>query len=100
MAKKLQKKAVFTLLAAGWLALAVIWAGVFVIEQHDHQHIDSENCQICLVMQIALRIIEAFGQLAVCLAVMGFIIYTFSLVKPQRAYCPINPISLKVKFIC
>jgi len=99
MTKKTQIITVFTVLAAVWLALVVILAGGFVIEKYDHQHIDSENCQICLVIQISLRLMEAFGRLGMSIAVIGFIIYALSFVKPQRAYCLFNPIKLKVKFI-
>jgi hypothetical protein len=52
--------------ATAWLALAVVFAGIFVIEEDDHEHIDvagqrlpsSENCHICLEIQIAQRLIE------------------------------------------
>jgi len=108
MTNKPQRIAVFTLLAAAWLVLAVIWAGVFVIEKHDHEHINSagsrvptgENCRICLEMQIALRLIEALGRLGVCVAAAGFIIYALSFVKPQSAFNLYNPIALKVQFNC
>jgi len=108
MAEKPQKRTLFTLLAAAWLALAVICAGVFVIVEHEHEHIDSaghsipttENCQICLEIQIAQRLIEAFGWLGISIAVMGFIVCALFFSKPQRAFCPLNPVGLKVKFNC
>jgi len=108
MAKRSQKTALFTLLATAWLVLAVICAGVFVIVEHDHEHIDSaghsipttENCQICLEIQIAQRLIEAFGRLGISIAVIGFIVSVLSFAKPQWAFCPLNPVGLKVKFNC
>jgi hypothetical protein len=82
-----------------WLALAVIFAGIFVIEEHIHDH-TGENCQICLEIQIAQRIIEAFGCLGVCLFLVGFIKYAVSVVKPQPFYFAKKPIELKVRFNC
>jgi hypothetical protein len=104
-----RKTALFTALMTAWLVLSVVFAGVFVIVEHDHEHIDaaghsvpsSENCQICLEIQIAQRLIEAFGRLGVSMAVIGFIVYGLSsIIKPQRAVCSFNPIALKVKFSC
>jgi hypothetical protein len=108
MAKKSKKIAVLTLFATAWLVSAIIWAGVFVIVKHDHEHIDSaghpvpngENCHICLEIQIAIRLIESFGRLGVSIAVISFITYALSFVKLQQAFCPLNPIGLKVKFNC
>jgi len=108
MAKKPQKIALFILLTTVWLVLAVIWAGVFIIVEHDHEHVNSaghpvpagKDCRICLEIQIALRLIEAFGRLGVSIAVISFVVYVFSFVKPQRAFCLLNPIELKVKFNC
>ncbi|MDR2434306.1 MAG: hypothetical protein LBD47_07040, partial [Treponema sp.] len=75
------KTVFFTAFAAAWLALAVVFAGIFVIEEHDHEHIDvagqrlpsSENCHICLEIQIAQRLIEAFGRLGISIAVIGIV---------------------------
>jgi len=108
MAMKPRKIEIFTLLASVWLVLAVIWAGVFIIEKHDHEHIDTaghsvpsgKDCRICLEIQIAQRLIEAFGRLGLCMALAGFFICAFSFLKPQRIFCPLNPIELKVKFSC
>jgi predicted transporter len=106
MAKLLWKT--LPLLTFAWLALAVVFAGVFVIEEYDHEHIDAaghpvsshENCHICLEIQIALRLIEAFGRLALSAALIGFAIYTLSFIKPQRAFRPLKPVDLKVRFNC
>jgi hypothetical protein len=102
------KTTFFTALITAWLALTVIFAGVFVIAEHDHEHIDvlgrrvpsGEDCQICLEIQIAQRIIEAFGRLGVILAVKGLITCTVSFVKPQMLFCAKGPIGLKVRFNC
>jgi predicted transporter len=92
------KTVIFTALTTAWLALAVIFAGVFVIEKHDHEHVDvsghrlpsSENCHICLELEIAQRLIEAFGRLGVSLAVIGFISRVEPLIKPQQLFCSKN----------
>jgi len=102
------KTVFFNILATAWLALAVIFAGVFVIAEHDHEHIDvkghhvpdSKDCHICYEIQIALRIIEAFGKLGVYIAVISAIVYDLSFEKPQQFFNPFNPILLKVKFNC
>jgi hypothetical protein len=91
-----------------WLALAVIFAGAFVIAEHNHVHIDNaghrlpsgESCRICLEIQIALRLTEAFGRLGVYIAVLGVIGYDLSFEKPQEVFNLFNPIALKVKFNC
>lgn len=93
------KNIFFTVAMTAWLALAVVFAGIFVIEEHHHDH-TGENCQICLEIQIALRIIEAFGRLGVCLLLAGFIKYAASFVKPQPFYFAKRPIELKVRFNC
>jgi hypothetical protein len=102
------KTVLFTALPTAWLVFAVIFSGIFIIEEHDHEHIDaaghsvptSENCQICLEIQIALRLIEAFGRLGVCMAVTGFIFYAQLFVKRQIFFHSKRPIELKVRFNC
>jgi hypothetical protein len=103
-----RKTAFFIVLASAWLALTVMCAGVFVIVEHNHEHIDvkghrlpsSENCQICIKIQIALRLIEAFGRLGMSLALIGFMVYVLSFAKPQLIAIPFNLSALKVKFNC
>jgi hypothetical protein len=102
------KTAFFTILATAWLALAVMCAGVFVIAQYDHVHVDvkghrvptGENCHICYEIQIALRLIEAFERFVMGLALIGFMVYVLSLAKSQFGFNPFYPIALKVKFNC
>jgi hypothetical protein len=103
-----RKTHLFIVLTTAWLALAVIFAGVFVIAEHDHAYVDvkghpvssGENCRICYEIQIALRIIEAFARLGVTIALIGFIAYILCFVKPQLVFNPFNPLALKVKFNC
>jgi hypothetical protein len=103
-----RKTAFFTILATAWLALAVMCAGVFVIAQHDHVHVDvkghrvpnSEDCHICYEIQIALRLIEAFERLVMGLTLIGFLVYVLFLVKSPLIFNPFYPIALKVKFNC
>ena len=103
----LQRKTAFILLATAWLALSVIFAGVFVIAQHDHVHVDikghrvptSENCHICYEIQIAIRLIEAFGRLGVFMAVIGAVVFALSFDKPQIVFNSYS-FPLKVKFNC
>jgi predicted transporter len=102
------KKAFFTALITAWLGLTVIFAGVFVIAEHNHEHTDISgrkvpsggDCHICLEIQIAQRFIEAFGRLGVILAVAGFISCTLSFVKPRIPFRLKGPIGLKVRFNC
>jgi hypothetical protein len=83
MANFLRKAIVIAVLAVARLAFAVIFAGVFVIAEHDHVHVDNavhrvpsgENCRICFEIQIALRLMEAFGRLGVIIAVTGFVFF-------------------------
>ncbi|MDR2480749.1 MAG: hypothetical protein LBD07_00445 [Spirochaetaceae bacterium] len=108
MANQPEKHAIFTIAMTAWLVLALIFAGVFIIVEHHHEHIDAEghsvptgeNCHICLEIQIAMRIIEAFGRLGVSLFLAGFIIYAVSWVKPQAFFFAKKPIELKVRFNC
>ncbi|MDR0525636.1 MAG: hypothetical protein LBG90_07185, partial [Spirochaetaceae bacterium] len=95
------------LLTAG-LALAVLFAGVFVIAEYDHTHIDAagdrvpagEDCRICLEIQIALRLIEAFARLGASFFFAGCVLAVMPLIKPQTFLCAINPFVLKVKLNC
>jgi Co/Zn/Cd efflux system component len=108
MVKKPQIIKFFAVLAAAWLAIAVVWAGVFIIAEHEHEHINlagrhvpsSEDCRICYELQIALMLLEAFARLGVCMAITGFLIHAFTTVKPKCYFCPFDPIGLKVKFNC
>jgi hypothetical protein len=99
MANVPRKNIFFTAVMTAWLVLAVVFAGIFVIEEHIHDH-TGENCQICLEIQIALRIIEAFGRLGLCLLLAGFVKYAAAVVKPQLFYFAKKPIELKVRFNC
>ncbi|MDR0645348.1 MAG: hypothetical protein LBG05_10685 [Treponema sp.] len=102
------KKVIFTAFATAWMAVAIIFAGIFVIEEHDHEHIDasghslpsSEGCRICLEIQIAQRLIEAFGRLGVSLALIGFILCATPLIKPQLFFYLKNLIESKVRLNC
>jgi hypothetical protein len=108
MVKVPRKTALFTALMTAWLALAVIFAGVFVIVEHDHEHINaaghsvpsSENCQICLEIQIALRLIEALCRLGVSFFLAGFILSAIPVIKSQTFLFAIRPFALKVKLTC
>ncbi|MDR2467877.1 MAG: hypothetical protein LBD22_02830 [Spirochaetaceae bacterium] len=93
------KDAFFTAVMTAYLALAVVFAGVFVIENHIHDHTGSD-CRICLEIQIALRIIEAFGRLGIYLFLAGFIKYAAFSAKRQPSSFVKKPIELKVRFNC
>jgi hypothetical protein len=103
-----RKTAFFTALLAAWLVAAVIFAGVFVIAEHGHEHIDAaghsvpsgENCQICLEIQIAQRLIEALCRLGVSFFLAGFILSAIPVIKPQTFLFAANPFALKVKLNC
>jgi hypothetical protein len=93
------KIAFFNILAVAWLALAVVFVSVFVIAEYDHEHI-GENCPICLGIQVALRLIEAFARLGISIALINFLLHSLSFVRPQPIFYPFNSIPLKVKFNC
>jgi len=99
MANFPQKIGLFTALTTVWLVLAVIFAGIFVIENHDHD-CTGEGCHICLEIQIAQRLIEAFIRLGVSMAVIGFILCVGPIIKPALLFWIKIPIELKVKFNC
>jgi hypothetical protein len=99
MANVPEKNTLFTALTTAWLGLAVIFAGIFVIEEHIHDHTGDE-CRICLEIQIAQRIIEAFGRLGVSVLLGGFVTFAPSFVKPRIPIVAIKPIALKVRLNC
>ncbi|MDR0400997.1 MAG: hypothetical protein LBH51_08650 [Treponema sp.] len=86
-------------LAAAWLALAVVFAGIFIIEEHDHD-CSGEDCHICLELQIARWMVEAFGRLGAAMAAGAFISRAGSWVKPQSFFYGRNPVELKIRFNC
>jgi hypothetical protein len=92
-----------SVLASVWLTAAVIFAGVFVIEERDHEHdhdCPGGTCSICLEIQIAQRLIEAFVRLGGGILVVEFLSYIKTLIKPQTCFCQVSPIELKVKLNC
>jgi hypothetical protein len=100
--------AVFIMLAAVGLGFAVLFSGVFVIAEHDHNHIDAEgrhvpageDCHICLEIQIAQRLIEAMARLGVCFFLAVLIKYAAFYLKAQTFFLVKKPIELKVRFNC
>jgi hypothetical protein len=103
-----QKTDLLIALTTAWLALAVLFAGAFVVAEHNHEHIDiqghhlptGENCRVCFEIQIALRLMEAFGRLGVSLVALSFIISAGPHVKRVLFFCIKNPVKLKVRFNC
>jgi hypothetical protein len=94
-----RKTALITALAAAWLALAVVFAGIFIIEEHIHD-CTGAGCRICFKLQIAQRLIESLGRPGVHIAVIGFIACACSLIKTQLLFYSKKPIELKVRFNC
>ncbi|MDR1249329.1 MAG: hypothetical protein LBK63_08510, partial [Treponema sp.] len=98
----------FTPLAAIWLVLSVIFAGIFVIEEHDHEHIDAlghglpsrEGCQICLEIQITQGIIETFGYPGASTIVIGYIAGAPFSVKPLTPFPSKSFVELRVRLNC
>jgi hypothetical protein len=88
-----------SVLASVWLAVAVIFAGVFVIEERDHD-CPGEACHVCQEIQIAQRLIEAFVRLGISIFVIGFISYIKFFIRPQTFFYQVSPIELKVKLNC
>jgi hypothetical protein len=86
----------------GWLALAVVFAGIFVFEELDHD-CPGEHCGICLQIEIAIRVIEAFGRIGVTALLAGFAseLGGASVKLPAFFFfIPATPVSLKIKFNC
>jgi hypothetical protein len=88
--------------------LSVIFAGIFVIEEQDHEHIDvlghslpsGEDCHICLEIQIAQGIIETFGYLGVNMVVIGYIVYFIFPIKLLISFPSKSTIELKTRLNC
>jgi hypothetical protein len=88
--------------ASLWLSAAVIFSGVFVIEEREHEHVyHGDTCHICQEMQIAQRLIEAAGGIGLWVISIGFLSYIQSVcVKPRRVLRRTSLIALKIKLSC
>jgi hypothetical protein len=84
----------------GWLSLAVICAGAYIIEERDHDCC-GEGCPVCHQLEFAQRLIEAFGHFCVSLLLAAFLACLASRAKPAcpRAV-PATLVALKIKFNC
>jgi hypothetical protein len=99
---KLPRKGFSLVVLMGWLVLSVVFAGGFVIEALDHD-CTGEQCSVCLQVEIAHRLIEAFGRMGVIVLLAGFVAaYAKPLIKfPAFSRLVLEtPVSLKIKFIC
>jgi hypothetical protein len=85
----------------GWLSLAVICAGVYIIEEQDHDCC-GEGCSVCQQIEIAQRLIEALGRLCVSLLLAAFLAGLASRVRLFTRPCaaPATLVALKIKFNC
>jgi hypothetical protein len=85
----------------GWLSLAVICAGVYIIEEQDHD-CPGEGCSICHGIAVAQRLIEAFGRLCASLLLAAFLAGLGSRVKlfTRPGAVPATLVALKIKFNC
>ncbi|MDR2747025.1 MAG: hypothetical protein LBB77_06205 [Treponema sp.] len=85
----------------GWLSLAVICAGVYIIEEQDHDCC-GEGCPICLRIAFARRLIEAFGCFCVSLLLAAFLAGLVSRAKSltRLRVAPATLVALKIKFNC
>ena len=88
-----------TAFLTAWLIISVMCAGIFVIEKYGHD-CTGEGCHICLEIQIAQCLIEAFGRLGISMVVIGVILRAGTLVKSALLSWIKNPIELKVRFNC
>jgi hypothetical protein len=85
-----------------WLALAVVFTGVFVFEELEHE-CTGEHCCICLQIEIAIRLIEAFGRIGVIALVAGSAAVLAGVsAKAPTVFPPVpaTPVSLKIKYNC
>lgn len=85
--------------ATAWLAAAVVFAGIFVIENHIHDH-TGDTCRVCLEINIAVRLIEAFGRLGAGCLPACFLKYVGEAARVRRCFFPKRPMELKVRFNC
>jgi hypothetical protein len=83
----------------GWLSLAVICAGVYIIEEQDHD-CSGEGCPVCHQIKVAQRLIEAFGRFCVSLLLAAFLISLGSRVRLFTRAGPATLVALKIKFNC
>jgi hypothetical protein len=85
----------------GWLTLAVICAGIYIIEEQDHDCC-GEGCPVCLQIAIAQRIIEAFGRFYAALLLAALLADLASRIKPSALFrtAPSTLVALKIKFNC
>jgi hypothetical protein len=99
MASLLEKKNICTAALVAWLVSSVVFAGIFVIEEHIHDH-TGDNCRICLEIQIALRIMEAGARLGISIVVAGGIACAACLLKPPSFFFAKSPVELQVRRNC
>jgi hypothetical protein len=85
----------------GWLSLAVICAGIYIIEEQDHD-CPGEGCPVCHQLELAQRLIEAFGRFCVSLLLAAFLAGLGSRVKlyTRPGAAPATLVALKIKFNC
>lgn len=85
----------------GWLSLAVICAGAYIIEERDHDCC-GEGCSVCHQIAFAQRLIEAFGHFCVSLLLAAFLACLASRVKFLTRPCaaPATLVALKIKCNC
>jgi drug/metabolite transporter (DMT)-like permease len=96
---KMEKRVLMTAVMTGWLALSVIFAGIFIIEKHIHNH-TGDRCRICLEINIAQRIVDAGLKLAaLCFLACFFVFVPFARKAPARFFLK-SPLELKVRFNC
>ncbi|MDR0401088.1 MAG: hypothetical protein LBH51_09120 [Treponema sp.] len=85
----------------GWLSLAVVCAGVYIIEEQDHDCC-GEGCSVCHQIAVAQRFIEAFGRVYASLLLAAFLAALLFRVKPSALFyaLPSTLVALKIKFNC
>jgi hypothetical protein len=85
----------------GWLTLAVICAGVYIIKEQDHDCC-GEGCSICRQIATAQRLIEAFGRLYASLLLAALLAASASCIRPSilSRTAPSTLVALKIKFNC
>jgi hypothetical protein len=85
----------------GWLSLAVICAGLYIIEEQDHD-CSGEGCAVCHQIAFARRFIEAFGRFCLSLLFAAFLAGLGSRLKLSIRPCaaPATLVALKIKFNC
>ncbi|MDR1970669.1 MAG: hypothetical protein LBQ46_01985 [Treponema sp.] len=85
----------------GWLSLTMVCAAVYIIGERDHDCC-GDGCPVCHQLEIAQRLIEAFGQFCAALLLAAFLAGLLGRIR-SLSLCrgaPATLVALKIKCNC